>query len=267
MIKGGGLISTLFVLMLLLSPPGVAAENKGLFDSRQFTKQIRLELRVAQVTNHPLLIREPLDYLSEGTRKALNNKVTEFYSCQDKPALTDEETLANIAKEVLDAPDYKIKKLKSKYYCYRFDILSYFIAKHQNNALKRALKNGFDEYFIYVTNPNPYSVLYLLNQAVFAENKEALRLIADSGSQYLYLALLNFIPQKNEKVIDPAAEIKKREHKYKNRKVGANDLVQAVLHNSRYDLATVKEFIPKDLRQREYLKALDSLIDIRLQSK
>ena len=266
MVKGGGFVSMIFMLMLLLSPPGVAAENKGLFDGKQFTKQIRLELKVAQVTKHPLLTRGPLDYLAEGGRETADDNEAEFHICKDKPALTDEAALADIAKEIALAPDEQIKELKSKYYCYRFDILSYFIAKNQNEALKRALNNGFDEYFISVKNPNPYKVLYLLNQAVFAENKEALNLAAQNGSQYLYLALLNFIPN-DEKVIDWPAEIKKRAHKYKNRKVGANDLVHAILHNSQYDLAAVKEFIPKDKRQAEYLKALNSLIDLRLQSK
>ncbi|MBO4707030.1 MAG: hypothetical protein J5594_00505 [Elusimicrobiaceae bacterium] len=268
MVKGGGLIGMVFMLMMLLSPPGVAAENKGLFDSKKFTKQIRLELRVAQVTNHPVLTRGPLDYLQEGGRETpKDNNETNYYLCKDKPALTDDKTLADIAKEFVVASDEQIKELKSKYYCYRFDILSYLIAKHENEALKKTLDSGFDEYFVLLKNPNPYSTLYLFNQAVFAENKEALHLIAQNGSQYLYLALLNFIPQNDDKIIDWTTEIKKREHKYRNRKVGANDLVQAVLHNSQYDLATVKEFIPKNLRQAEYLKALNSLIDIRLQSK
>lgn len=271
-VKGGGsFISMFFVLiMMLLLPPPVAAQSKGLFDSKQFTKQVRLEIRVAQVTKHPVLIREPLDYLSEGGRKvADDSNEAEFYLCKDKPSLIDEDTLASMSEEVALAPSEQIKELKSKYYCYRFDILSYFIAKHQNEALKHSLNGGFDEYFISVKNPGPYNVLYLLNQAVFAGNKEALQLIADNikcGKQ-LYLALLNFIPQGDEKVIDWPAEIKKREHKYKNRKVNYNDLVQAVLHNNQYDLATVKEFIPKESRQAEYLKALNSLIDIRLHSK
>ncbi len=268
MVKGGEIISMISILILLLSPPGVAAENKGLFDSKQFTKQVKLELKVAQVTKHPLLVRGPLDYLAEGGRAvADDNNEASYYLCKDKPILTDEGTLAEIAKEVASVPNYQIRELKSKYYCYRFDILSYFIAEHQNNALKRALDGGFDEYFIVVKNPNPYNLLYLLNQAVFAENKEALRLLADRNSQYLYLALLNFVPQNDEKFIDWPAEIKKRAHKYKNRKVDYNDLVQAVLHNSQYDLATIKEFIPKDSRQAEYVKALNSLIDIRLHSK
>ena len=267
MIKGGEFISIFFMLMLLLSPP-VVAQSKGLFDSKQFTKQIRLELKVAQVTKHPVLTRGPLDYLSEGGRNTVeDDNEAEFYLCEDKPALTDEETLADIAKEVAFAPNEEIEELKSKYYCYRFDILSYFIAKHQNDALKRALDSGFDEYFISVKNSGPYRVLYLLNQAVFAENKEALNLISEKGGQYLYLALLNFIPLDDEKFIDWPSEIKKREHKYKNRKVGADDLIHAVLHNSQYDLATVKEFIPKESRQAEYLRALNSLIDIRIHIK
>ena len=265
--KGGGFISTFFVLMLLLSPPGVAAD-KGLFDSKQFTKQIRLELKVAQVTNHPVLSRGPLDYLTEGGRKtAEDNNAAEYYLCKDKPELTDVGVLAGMAEEFASAPNYQIEELKSKYYCYRFDILSYFIVNHQNEALKRALENGFDEYFIAVKNPNPYNVLYLLNQAVFAENKEALNLLADKGGHYLYLALLNFIPQSDEQVIDWQTEINKRRHKYVRLKVNSNDLVQAVLHNSQYDLATVKEFIPKDFRHTEYLKALNSLIDLRIRSR
>ena len=266
MVKGGGFVSMIFMLMMLLSPPGVSAENKGLFDGQQFTKQIRLELKVAKVTKHPLLTRKPLDYLAEGGRKYTEDKESEFYRCKEKPALTNEAALADIAKEVALAPDEQIKELKSKYYCYRFDILTYFITKHQNAALKRALDNGFDEYFISVKNPSPYNVLYLLNQAVFAENKEALNLLAASGNQYLYLALLNFITGRNyDGNLDD--EIKKREYRYKNRKVNSYDLVQAVLHNSEYDLATVKEFIPKKFRQKEYLKALNSLIDIRLRAK
>jgi len=270
MVKGGGLISTIFVLMLLLSPPGVAAENKGLFDSKQFTKQIRLEVKVAQVTNHPVLNRGPLDYLYEGGRETpKDSNEANYYLCKDKPVLTDEETLADIAKEVALASIDQIKELKLQYYCYRFDILSYFITKNQNEALQRALNNGFDEYFITLKNQNPYNVLYLLNQAVFAENKEALNLIAQKikSEKYLYSVLLNFITRNDEQNIYMDNEIRKREHKYRNRKVGANDIVQAILHNSRCDLATVKEFIPKNLRQAEYLKALNSLIDIRLQSK
>lgn len=264
---GGVLIGASFTLMLVLAPPGVAQE-KRLFDSKQFTKQIRLELKVAQVTNHPVLSRGALDYLQEGGRETpKDDNDANYYLCKDIPVLTDEETLAGIAEEVAVARDEQIKELSSKYYCYRFDILSYFIAKNQNDFLKRALNNGFDEYFISVKNPNPYNVLYLLNQAVFAENKEALELLATNGGQYLYLALLNFIPQNDEEIIDWQTEIKKREHKYKRVKVNSNDLVQAVLHNSQYDLATVKEFIPKDSRQVEYLKALNSLIDIRLHLK
>lgn len=265
---GGGVVSAFFVLMLLLSPPGVAAEKKGLFDSKQFTKQVRLEMRVAKVINHPMLVRGPLDYLKEGGKEAsTDTNEASYYLCQDKPILTDEEVLADMAEEVAFAPNYEIKELRERYYCYRFDILSYFIAKHQNNALKRALNNDFDEYFISVKNPNPYYVLYLLNQAVFAENKEALRLLVERNSQYLYLALLNFIPQNDERVINWQAEIMKREYRYRNRKVNYNDLVHAVLHNSQYDLATAKEFIPKESRQAEYLKALNSLIDLRLESK
>lgn len=268
MVKGGSFVSVIFMLILLLSPPGIAAENEELFNSKQFTKQIRLELKVAQVTKHPLLNRSPLEYLQEGGREApKDNNEANYYLCKDKSVLTDEETLADIAKEVAFAPDEQIKELKSKYYCYRFDILSYFIAKHENEALKRTLDSGFDEYFVLLKNPNPYSMLYLFNQAVFAENKDALQLLAQNGSQYLYLALLNFIPQNDDKVIDWQTEINKRKHKYKNRKVGANELVHAVLHNSQYDLATVKEFISKESRQTEYLKALNSLIDIRLESQ
>ena len=269
MVHGGGLISMFFMLMLLLSPPG-EAETKGLFDSRQFTKQVRLEIRVAQITNHPVLTRGPLDYLAEGGRKAEDDdNEAAFYLCKDKSALTDENTLADMAEEVSVALSEQMEELKSKYYCYRFDILSYFIAKNRNEDLQRALDGGFDEYFISVQNPGPYNVLYLLNQAVFAENKEALQTVADKikCGKHLYLALLNFIPQGDEQIIDWPAEIKKREHKYKNRRVNHNDLVQAILHNSQYDLATVKEFIPKEARQEEYLKALNSLIDIRLHSK
>ena len=264
---GGGFIGMLFMLMLLLSPPGVAVENKRLFDSKQFTKQIRLEVRVAQAIKHPVLLRQPLDYLAEGGRKVSDDdNAAEFYLCKDKPPLTDEAVLAEIAKEVDAASARQIKELSSKYYCYRFDILSYFIAKHQNEALKRALANGMDEYFILVQNPNPYDMLYLLNQAVFAENKGAVSILAESGGQYLYLALLNFVPQNDEKLIDWQDEIKKREHKYRNRKVNSNDLVQAVLHNSRYDLATAKKFIPEEIRREEYIKALNSLIAIRIRS-
>ncbi len=263
---GGGFISLFIMLMLLLSPPGVA-RSKEVFNSRQFTKQIRLELKVAQVTKHPILTRGPLDYLAEGGRKALNDDNSEeFYHCKSVPAVTEEGILAGMAEEFASAANYQIEELKSKYYCYRFDILSYFIAKHQNEALKRALDNDFDEYFVGLKNPNPYNVLYLLNQAVFAENKEAVNLIAENGGQYLYLALLNFIPN-DDKFIDWQSEIRKREHKYKNIRVNSNDLVHAILHNSQYDLATVKEFIPKDQRQTEYLKALNSLIDIRTHSK
>ena len=266
MLKGVGFISTFLMLILLLAPPG-AAESKELFDGKQFTKQIRLELKVAQVTKHPLLTRGPLDYLAEGGRKtADDDNSADFYLCKEKPALIDESILAGMAGEVASAPEYQLEELKSKYYCYRFDILSYFVAEHQNEALKRALDKGFDEYFAAVQNPNPYNVLYLLNQAVFSENKEALHLLAESGSRYLYLALLNFIPN-DDKIIDWQTEIKKREHKYENRKVNHNDIVYAVLHNNQYDLATVKEFIPKELRQAEYLKALNSLIDIRTHSK
>ena len=266
MVKGGVLISMIFMLMLLLSPPGIAAENKGLFDGQQFTKQIRLELRVAKVIKHPLLTRGPLDYLSEGGRKPAEDNESEFYRCNEKPILTDEAALADIAKEVALAQGEQIKELKSKYYCYRFDILNYFITTYQNDALRRALNNGFEEYFISVKNPNPYNVSYLLNQAVFAENKEALNLLSENGSQYLYLALLNFIMGRNDDG-NLDEEIKKREYRYKNRKVNSDDLVHAVLHNSQYDLATVKEFIPKNSRQKEYLKALNSLIDIRIRAK
>ncbi len=266
MVKGGGLIGILFMLIMLLPPPGVA-ESDGTFIKGQFSKKIRLELKVAQVTQHPLLIRGPLDYLAEGGRKpADENNSAEFYRCKDKPILTEEGVLAGMATELASAPNYQIEELKLKYYCYRFDILSYFIADYQNDALKRALDNGFDEYFVMLENPNPYNMLYLLNQAVFAENKEALNLLADYGGQYLYLALLNFIPN-DEDIVDWQGEIKKREHRYKNRKVNSNDLVYAILHNDEYDLATVKEFIPKNSRQEEYLKALNSLIDIRTHSK
>ncbi len=265
---GGGIISMLFILMLLLSPPGIAAEKKGLFDSKQFTKQIKLELKVAQVTKHPLLVRGPLDYLSEGGRKTTDDdNAAEYYLCKEKPILINEDILADMAEEVSSAPGYQIEELREKYYCYRFEILSYFIAKHQNDALKRALDRGFDENFITLLNPNPYNMLYLLNQAVFAENKEALNLLADYGEQYLYLALLNFIPPDDEKVINWPDEIKKYEHKYRNRKVDYNDLVYTVLHNNKYDLAAAKKFIPEDLRRMEYLKALNSLIDLRLESK
>lgn len=269
MAKGGGLISIFFILlimMLLLSPPG-EAQSEGLFNSKDLTKQIRLELRVALVTRHPVLVRGPLDYLAEGGRKpADDDNEAEFYMCKDKPELSDESTLADMAQEVASAPSNQIAELKSKYYCYRFDILSYFIARHQNEALRQALESGFDEYFISVKNPNPYNMLYLLNQAVFAENKEALNLLAQNAGQYLYLALLNFIPN-DDQIIDWPGEIKKREHKYKNRRVNYRDLVQAVLHNSQYDLATVKEFIPKNSRQAQYLKALNSLIDIRIHAR
>ncbi len=266
MVKIGSLIGMFFMLMMLLSPPG-AGESDVLFTKGQFSKETSLEIKVAQVTKRPVLFRGPLDYLAEGGRKsAEDNNNAEFYQCKDKPVLTEEGVLAGMAEEFAAAPDYQIEELKSKYYCYRFDILSYFIAKHQNEALKRALDNGFEEYFVMLENPNPYDMLYLLNQAVFAKNKEALNLLAESGGQYLYLALLNFIPN-DDKIIDWQGEIKKREHKYKNRKVNADDLVQAVLHNSQYDLVTVKEFIPKESRAAEYLKALNSLIDIRISVK
>ena len=110
MVKGGGFVSMIFMLMMLLSPPGVSAENKGLFDGQQFTKQIRLELKVAKVTKHPLLTRKPLDYLAEGGRKYTEDKESEFYRCKEKPALTNEAALADIAKEVALAPDEQIKK-------------------------------------------------------------------------------------------------------------------------------------------------------------
>lgn len=264
---GGGFVSLFIMLMLLLSPPGVA-ESKRVFNSQQFTKQIRLELKVAQVTKHPVLTRGPLDYLAEGGRKQItDDNDAGFYLCKDMPPLTDEDELANIAKEVSSASVDQMEELNSKYYCYRFDILSYFIAKRQNSALKRALIGGINENFISVNNPNPYNVLYLFNQAVFAENEGAISILAENSGQYLYLALLNFIPQNDDKLVDWPNEIKKREHKYRNRKVGSNDLVQAVLHNSQYDLATVKKFIPENLRREEYVKALKSLIAIRTRSR
>lgn len=274
MVKGGGLISTIFVLMLLLSPPGVAAENKGLFDSKQFTKQIRLEVKVAQVTNHPVLSRGPLNYLQEGGRETpKDSNEANYYLCKDKPALTDEETLADIAREVAVASIDQIKELKFKYYCYRFDILSYFITKNQNDALQRALSNGFDEYFISVKNPNPYNVLYLLNQAVFAENKEALNLVAENCTKEdLYSALINFITKydSDEEVVE------RHKKKYNRLRLRYNDLAQAVLHDNIYDLKAVNDIIAQEFKSKklwqeylrqEYLKALNYLIDIRLQSK
>ena len=181
--------------------------------------------------------------------------------------------LANIAKEVADAPDNKVNELKSKYYCYRFDILSYFIAKHENNALKRALDGGFDEYMVSVKDAGPYNVLYLLNQAVFAENKEAVNFLSRriKSLKHLYFVLLNFVARRDNNDADWATEIKKREHRYANLRLCHDDLVRAILHNDQYDVATVneamtQEFGPNELRQ-EYLKTLNSLIDIRLHLK
>lgn len=273
MVKGGGLISIIFMLIMLLSPPGIAVENKRLFDGKQFTKQIRLELRVAKVIKHPLLTRGPLDYLAEGGRKPAEDNEAEFYRCNEKPILTDEDALADIAKEVALAQGEQIKELKSKYYCYRFDILNYFITTYQNEALRRALNNGFEEYFISVKNPNPYNVSYLLNQAVFAENKEALNLVAENCTKEdLYSALLNFITK-----YDSDNEVVERhKKKYNYLRLNYNDLAQAVLHDNIYDLKAVNEIIAQEFKSKklgyeslrqEYLKALNYLIDLRLHSK
>ena len=273
MVKGGGFVSIIFMLIMLLSPPGIAAENKGLFDGHQFTKQIRLELKVAKVTKHPLLTRGPLDYLAEGGRKYTDDNNAEFYRCKEKPILTDEAALADIAKEVALAQDEQIRELKSKYYCYRFDILNYFITTHQNEALKRALNNGFDEYFISVKNPSPYNVLYLLNQAVFAENKKALNLVAENCTKEdLYSALINFITKYDSD--DEVVERHKKKYNYL--RLNYNDLAQAVLHDNIYDLKAVNDIIMQEFESKklwqeslrqEYLKALNHLIDLRLYSK
>jgi len=246
MYKTNGIgVAILFVVFFLLALPLVAGTKT--FDNKQLTRQITAEIKVAQILKHPLLTKGVFDYLSQDENPA---ETDTNLSCKDR--ISDESELAEIAAEVAAAPAEKMPELKAKYHCYSFDILNYFIGKHQNEALKRALDGGFDEHFI------------LLNQAVFAENKEALNLLSSRG--YMYLALMNFISQNNT-VLNLEREIKKRAFRYKNRAGNANDLVRAVLHNNRYDLIAANKFIPPKLRQREYLKALNTLIYIRSVAK
>ena len=253
----------LFGVLFLLAPP-LLTESK-IFDTKQLTRQIKLEVKVAQVTKHPLLTRGALDYLSEKIRRVPEDTSTGI-PCGDVAAITEEDELAKIAAEVVSASNIEIKNLKEKYYCYRFDILSYFIAKHQNTYLQYALDNGFDAPFIYLPDSQFSDILYLFNQAVFAENKEALALLPNNGAQHLYSVLENFISKTDDILVNKEQEIGIRSFKYKRRDANSDDVVFAVLHNNKYDLETARDYIPKKLRQAEYLKALNTLIDTRRKS-
>ncbi len=259
----GVTIVILFVVLFLLAPP-LLSESKN-FDTTQLTRQIKLEVKVAQVTQHPLLTKGALDYLPQKQDNLFKNEEKDV-SCKDTTAIINEDKLAEIATEIAQASNEQKQELKNKYYCYNFEILNYFIAKHQNNYLQDTLNIVLGEELINSKNAGIYNMSNLFNQAVFAENKEALALLAEKYGQYLYSALKNFI-YKNSKATNLRQETDKYSFKYKHRDANANDLVYAVLHNSEYELAAAKLYIPKELRRAEYLKALNTLIDIRISAK
>ncbi len=253
----------LFGFLFLLAPP-LLTESK-IFDTEQLTRQIKLEVKVAQVTQHPLLTRGALDYLQENQDNLLEDEENAV-SCKDTPAVISEDKLAEIATEIAKASQEQKQELKDKYYCYSFEILSYYIAKHQNKYLQDTLDIGFDEELINSQNAGNYNISHLFNQAVLAENKEALALLAEKDGQYLYSALENFI-DKNSKATNLEQETSKYSFKYKHRQADVDNLVYAVLHNSRYELAAAKKYIPRNLRRAKYFKALNTLIDIRISAK